>query len=189
MFFSVENPELAPLDNTFWRVNEPRRFDGAAMDLFRSTSMHLSFTNWERPLEGFEHSGNQDVEMVLMESVISIRERGKWVGDVDFIPALESSLIYQLPPQQPCDHSKSDPPSAHMTSIESWDELRNFHAGNVVVRASGNWLARLAATAYLAQYAQKSQCGIRRITLCPPTVCWKCLNDYVKDFSSNIYIY
>lgn len=151
--------------------------------------MHLTFTNWERPLEGISSRGNQDVQVFLMESVISIRERGRWIGDVDVLPALRSPIIYELPRQEACSHSKSEPPGIHMTSIECWDELREFPAGNVVVRANGNWLARLATTAYLAQYAERHQGSIRRITLCPPSVCWKCMNDYIQQISANIYIY
>lgn len=190
MFFSVESPITSPLDASFWRVADPQIFDGAATDLFLNTSMHLSFTNWERPLEGFRSSGNQDVEIALIESVLSIRERARWIGDVDVLPALRSNIIYRLSPQLPCRHSRSEPPQAHMTSIECWDELREFSAGNVLVRANGNWIARLAATAYLAQSAERDRRGnIRRITVCPSSVCWKCMDTYVARHAANIYIY
>lgn len=189
MFFSVENPILSPQDPTFWRVANSQDFDGTATDLFDNTSMHLSFTNWERPIEDFSSRGNQDVQLAVMESVISIRERGRWIGDVDVIVALRSPTIYKLPVQEACNHSKSEPPGVHMASIECWDELREFPAGNVVVRANGNWLARLATTAFLAQCAEKRLCDIKRITLCPPSVCWMCLKEYVEQFPSNIYIY
>ncbi|KAK7990902.1 hypothetical protein PG990_015182 [Apiospora arundinis] len=171
MFFSVEQPITPPLDANFWRVADPQRFDGTAADLFQNTSMHLSFTNWERSLEGFRSSGKQDVEIALMESVLSIRERGRWIGDVDILPALRSNIIYRLPPQPLCGHSsRNEQPLTHMISIESWDELREFSAGSVVVRANGNWLARLAATAYLAQSAERDQSNIKRITVCPSSI-------------------
>ncbi|KAK8092007.1 hypothetical protein PG997_002368 [Apiospora hydei] len=186
-FFSVENPITAPLDESFWRVADLQKFDGAATDLLHSTSMHLSFTNWERPLEGFRSGGHQDVEIALVESVLSIRERGQWIGDVDVLPALRSKIIYRLPPQHSCSHPRTEPPQAYMTSIESWDELREFSAGNVVVRANGNWLARLATTAYLAQSAERDRRNIGRITVCPSSVCWRCLD--VSQFPANIYIY
>ncbi|KAI0551917.1 hypothetical protein F4679DRAFT_581981 [Xylaria curta] len=189
MFFSVENPITATQDTTFWRVADPQKFDGTAVNMFYDTSMHLSFTNWERPIEGFSPRGNQDIQLNLMESVISIRERGKWIGDVDLITALKSHVIYHLPPQGSCDHSVTESPDVHMTSIESWAELREFHAGNAVVRASGNWLARLATTAYLAQCAEKRQGRVERVTICPPKVCWRCLEEYIKQFPANIYIY
>ncbi|KAK8015592.1 hypothetical protein PG991_008480 [Apiospora marii] len=190
MFFSVESPITSPLDASFWRIADPQIFDGAPTDLFQNTSMHLSFTNWERPLEGFRSGGNQDVEIALIESVLSIRERGRWIGDVDVLPALRSNIIYRLGPQLPCSHSRTEAPQAHMTSIESWDELREFSAGNVVVRAHGNWIARLAATAYLAQSAERDRRhSIRRITVCPSSVCWKCMDSYVAQHAANIYIY
>ncbi|KAK6822743.1 hypothetical protein PG987_014288 [Apiospora arundinis] len=134
MFFSVEKPMTSSLDRGFWRIADPHQFDGTATDLFQSTSMHLSFTNRERPLEGFSLLGNQDVESTFMESVLSIRERGRWVGDVDVLPALRSKVIYHLPPQPTCSHDvHTEPPQTHMTSIESWNELREYSAGNAVV--------------------------------------------------------
>ncbi|KAK8076536.1 hypothetical protein PG994_003808 [Apiospora phragmitis] len=189
MFFSVENPMTSPMDASFWRVADPQRFNGEATDLFQNTSMHLSFTNWERPLEGFRSGGNQDVEIALIESVLSIRERGRWIGDVDVLLALRSKIIYRLPSRPACSHARTELPRTHMNSIESWDELREWPAGNVVVRANGNWLARLATTAYLAQSAERGQDNIRRITVCPPSVCWKCMDDYIAEFPASIYIY
>ncbi|KAF3022067.1 hypothetical protein E8E14_013357 [Neopestalotiopsis sp. 37M] len=189
MFFSVLDPMTSQLDPSFWRVVNPRHFDGMAVNLFQNTSMHLSFTNWERPLERYESTGDRDVQTFLMESVISIREKGVWIGDVDVMAALESPHIYRLPEQEPCNHPKPAKPDSNMASIESWDELREIRSGIVVVRANGNWLARLATTAYVAQCAQKERGNARRITLCPPSVCWTCLEPYIRQFPTNIFVY
>jgi len=189
MFFTVENPDMPPANDRLWIESSPQKFDGRAANLFQNTSMHLSFTNWERPLDDSNLRGNQDVQVSLMECVIRIREAGRWVGDVDILLALKSPAIYRLSSQKACSHSKRLPPDVHLNSIENWDELRSFHAGNVVVRANGNPLARLATTVYLAQCANKGQGAVRRITICPSSVCWQCLEATIQSFPSNVYIY
>jgi hypothetical protein len=148
--------------------------------------MHLSFTSWEREIDMQGDQGNQDSQFRKMESLISIRERGKWVGDVDLILALRSPKIYWLPPQSACNHAPESAPSMPMLSIESWDELCDIPAGLVVVRAHGNWLARLAAAGFLAQQAEAEFSSVSRITICPLDVCWQCVQ---PEFADNIYIY
>jgi hypothetical protein len=189
VFSSVSNPISAPLDETFWRVATHNPFNGQPEDLFGSTSMHLSFTRWERAMDSIESQGVQDIQSVKMESVISIRDSGRWIGDVDVISAIRSPHIYTLPPQEPCHHTDGDQSNLQpMTSIENWDQLRDFHSGLAVVRVHGNWLARLAVTAYLSQRQMINEYSYDggRITLLPSSVCWKCLK---HEFSSNLYIY
>ncbi|KAI4862401.1 hypothetical protein F4820DRAFT_450971 [Hypoxylon rubiginosum] len=187
IFSSVGNPKAASVDDTLWKVVNPNQFDGRPENHFGSTSMHLSFTQWERSLDMVSSQGQQDVQFTRKESVISVRESGRWIGDFDVMAALRSPHIYTLSPQAPCDHAgDSQPPNQRLRSIECWDELRECQSGLVVVRVHGNWLARLAVTAYLAQRADQCGDGGPRITLLPAKVCWICLE---HDFHSNIYIY
>lgn len=120
-----------------------------------------------------------------MESVVSIREAGRWVGDVDVVSALRNECVNKFRPQPPCDHSKDGSYATHLTSIESWDELRNCNAGNVVIRAHGNWVARLACIAFLSQGIQRGDFLFESIIVCPPQVCWKC----VEKFPPCVYVY
>jgi hypothetical protein len=178
---------IAPMDDSFWRVAAMNPFDGRPEDLFSPTSMHLSFTRWERSLDTSTSHGKQDVQFTKMESVISIRESGRWIGDVDVMVALRSPHIYIVRPQPPCSHPEEDnTPKELLKSIECWDELRECQSGLAVVRVHGNWLARLAVTAYLAQRADKSNGRGAKIKLLPSRVCWSCLE---HDTHSIIYIY
>lgn len=189
IFSSVAKPMLPPLNESQWRVSNQLPFNGKAEDAFGAISMHLSFTDWKQPITGVADQGNRDAQYSKMESVISIREQGKWVGDVDISPALNDPRVYEMATQEPCDHPKDHPPRFPMVSIECWDELRDLPAGKVVVRAHGNWLARLArlaATTYLVQCAQEISSGIERITVCPPSVCWLCVE---KEFQNNVFVY
>ncbi|KAK4142186.1 uncharacterized protein C8A04DRAFT_13447 [Dichotomopilus funicola] len=192
IFSSVTNPMTAPLDHTAWRIVEDMgAFDGQPADLFASTSMHLSFTQWGRSMDMADSHGTQDVQFTKMESVVSIRDAGRWIGDVDVVATLKSSYILSWSPtHSPCGHpTTSEPPkSVSLKSINNWDELRECQSGLAVVRVHGNWLARLAVTAYLAQRAEKAAGGGARITLLPSSVCWTCLmND--NEFHSVVYIY
>lgn len=122
-----------------------------------------------------------------MESVISIRDSGRWIGDVDVTAALRGSHIYIVLPQAPCSHPEEDnKPKDAMKSMECWDELQECKSGLAVVRVHGNWLARLAVTAYLAQRADKCEGRGAKIKLLPSHVCWSRLE---HDSHSIIYIY
>ena len=190
IFSSVKDPMTAPLDDTAWRVvHDMGAFDGQPADLFVSTSMHLGFTQWERSMDTADSHGMQDVQFTKMESVVSIREAGRWIGDVDVVAALKSPYIYSWPEQPPCGHATTEPPeSVSLKSISNWDELRECQSGLAVVRVHGNWLARLAVTAYLAQRADQAAGAGARITLLPSSVCWRCLMHRIPSYSG-VYIY
>jgi hypothetical protein len=180
----------APLNDTAWKVvQDMAAFDGRPADLFASTSMHLSFTQWERSMDVADSHGKQDVQFTKMESVVSIREAGCWISDVDVVTALKSPYIYSWPEQWTCGHATSEPPeSVSLKSISNWDELRECQSGLAVVRVHGNWLARLAVTAYLAQCADQAGGAGPRITLLPSLLCWCCLMQHHLPHSG-VYIY
>ncbi|WQF89925.1 hypothetical protein CDEST_14939 [Colletotrichum destructivum] len=185
MFSSVMEPMVSEVGESSWKVINRNLFNGRPENAFGSTSMHLSLTNWERSIEEPMSAGLQDAQHIMMESVISIREAGRWVGDVDVVSALRDECVEKFRPQPPCDHDKDGSYATHLTSIESWDELRNCNAGNVVIRAHGNWVARLACIAFLSQGIQRGDFLFRRIIVCPPQVCWKC----VEKFLLCVYVY
>lgn len=67
--------------------------------------------------------GFQDVQLVQMESVVSICEAGRWIGDVNVMEALRDNRVSRLHPQTGCPHGPDEPFDARMTSVESWDQL------------------------------------------------------------------
>ncbi|KXH29080.1 hypothetical protein CSIM01_02149 [Colletotrichum simmondsii] len=185
MFSSVMEPMVSEVGESSWKVINQNLFNGRPENAFGSTSMHLSFTNWERSIEEPMSGGLQDTQFVIMESVVSIREAGSWVGDVDVVRALRNECVSKLRPQPSCTHDMSGLYGAHLTSIESWDELRNCNLGNVVIRAHGNWVARLACIAFLSQGIQRGDFRFDSVIVCPQQVCWKC----VEKFSPCVYVY
>ncbi|KAF5552211.1 hypothetical protein FNAPI_7126 [Fusarium napiforme] len=137
LLIAPANPMLAPLDEGVWRISNLNRFNGKAEDTLSTTSLHLSFTDWTQPLSSRGASGSRDVQCALMEAVVSIKDSGQWVGDVDILKALESDMIHMARLDPFCSHARGTLPQNHMHSIECWDELRDCPEEQLVIRASG----------------------------------------------------
>ncbi|KAF4447046.1 hypothetical protein F53441_9345 [Fusarium austroafricanum] len=179
-------PMLAPLEEGTWRISNLNHFDGKREDMLSATSLHLSFTNWSQPLGSAETSGSQDVGGSIIEAVISIKDSGQWIGDVDVLKALESDMIHLVQSNPDCSHELDLLPQKSMQSIECWDELRDCPEEQAVIRAGGNWVARLAATSYLAQKMEQNGMRSSRIFICPEGVCWTCQGSGDMD---DLFIY
>jgi hypothetical protein len=153
-----------------WKEINHAPFDGTPEDSFQNNSIHLTFTEYEMPLQTVEGDGHTiDRPVNLLESLVSVYDRGKWVSDLDILKALSprgynQSLLYRQlcnPSEmtetklEMCNHrprttfleaSKSFP-VLRSTSIDNWEELLDPpKSGTIVIRAHGNWLARLALT-------------------------------------------
>lgn len=103
---------------------------------------------------------------------MSVRDSGEWVADLDVLREINSADVYILNKQTPCQHPQGLEPNGPLISLESWDEVLDLPDDICVVRASGNWIARLAITCVLAR---KSASQKVRITVCPSSVCWHCV--------------
>ncbi|KAL4997999.1 hypothetical protein BDV10DRAFT_185615 [Aspergillus recurvatus] len=143
-----------------WTVCNHDSWDGEYADHFDSTSLHLSYTGYNIPLD-VGTRGAQDWEIYMLESVVSVHERGEWVADLDILEALQSSLIFRIPDghEQPslsekrvCSkHSRKDRESSSgpdgLVALQNWAEYLTRPDVPSIVVASSNWQAQLAATA------------------------------------------
>jgi hypothetical protein len=193
MMVAPSNPMTRKPDSSSWRTADYKEFDGVAEDCFRSTSLHLSFTDYHIPL----YTGNRGVhdnQVSLIEAVVSVRDAGKWVTDLDIATIFPSEdafsrrerrLVRHLDLQEHCSHDKSISLESIMVSVECWDELLDPPTGLFVVRAHKNWTARLAITTFLIQ--RRNETGISfPVTVCPESVCWSCVRQH---FSSHAFIF
>ncbi|MCJ1400580.1 hypothetical protein MMC11_003786 [Xylographa trunciseda] len=170
-------PRIRPLSPQRWKMVRHELFDGSLIDHFSDTSIHLSFTQYEVPLVNGER-GSEDAKAILLESFISVHEGGEWVGDLDVIGALSAVNLKRVPqpPNTDCSHLRTGTgkPMAPLVSIDNWEELLDVSGGINddrigIVRAHGNWHARLAAAVVSAQS------GLRTLVLPPETeICWQC---------------
>jgi len=165
--------------------------------------MHLSFTDYEISLPTEDNPRHIiDRAVVLVETLISVYDRGTWVAEVDILKAFRS-LLRRVPckpsetgchysaatAQQPCTNDNLPANSYHdikrkqsqlaAVSVENWDELIEAPStGSIAIRAHKNWLARLAATAL---------CTRERFTpiILPENPCWKCCAHMIPKSNNN----
>ena len=164
------DPKIRPLSNQYNLVNHAT-YDGKREDNFKSTSLHLSFTDWTLPLEG-KGAGDRtiDQEVYLVESVISVMDSGKWVADLDVLCIDFESMTRMTTPQQCPGHPTLQ--DYDCTSLDSWEEFLDKPSSIGFFRAHGNWAARLAALSIMCQQGESHCVGI----LGPEKFCFECLN-------------
>jgi hypothetical protein len=161
-----------------WSLINHADFDGRAEDHFGRTSLHLSFTKYQMPIY-VGGSGSQDSEIHFLECVVSVYDSCNWVADIDVMFARNHPMVLRWPQQPPCQHNDSPLMTSDCVSVENWDEIIDRPTLPFVIRANGNWIARLAATAVLVQIVPKD-IVTARLTLCAANFCWKCNVDLYK---------
>lgn len=162
-------PRIVAKDSNSWRLINHDRFDGEILDAFTDTSLHLSFTEYEVPLA--VPVGAIDADAVILESLISVYDREKWIADLDILRNLANIEFCNRFPERGCNHQcrnqfplrDGKPSNAMMgfftdqpVSIDSWNELldppERLGDGQIgVIRARNNWQARLATMSVSVQ--------------------------------------
>lgn len=182
---SPKAPEIKPYDTIDqWYKYEHKEFDGTMEDCFEGTSLHLSFSEAFQPINiGF--SGGQDVEAYFLETLVSVYERETWIAELDILRALKclpADLEQRLLARnlKPC---KCEPVSARgpkIISIDNFAEIIVSPRKAGIIRASGNWQARLAAVAICRAKGYK-------VILKPENMCWGCFSPANIDGSTVEY--
>lgn len=167
------DPKIRPHNPDNWRVVNHEEFDGQCINALDGTSLHLGFSGYEQPLFAGEH-GNQYIDAFFIETMVSLHDRGEWIADMDILAAHESSLIPRMTADSSCpmaaDFTK---PDFYLTAMDNWDEVLDPPLHEAVIRAYGNWQARLAAMVLSIQQG-------RRPILCEDNMCWHCAQKHVQ---------
>lgn len=148
-------------------VVEYEPFNGDLVDSFSATSLHLSLTGYELPLD-VEPRGNRDSEAYFVETNVSVYDGGEWAGDVDTMRAQRT-----WPRFGDCHHNaeqrkqKNHLPN-NMQAIDSWRAFLDAPVGAGVLRAFRNPMARLAAATLAMQKGYNFQ-------ILGPDPCWTCV--------------
>jgi hypothetical protein len=184
------NPEIRAPEIENWKQINHHPFQGIPEDCFKETSVHLYFTGYDLPLMTQRNDRHIDRPANLIETRVSVHDRGKWVGDLDLtrnvrVPASRFNFHVQrlvcegYTSARRCNECRKRPkltfeevlpvtPHLNGTSIDNWDELLEAPpTGAVFVRAHNNWLARLALTRVCMQLGFK-------VIILPNEVCWPC---------------
>jgi hypothetical protein len=168
-----------------WRLINHAHWDGNDSDCFISTTLHLSYTGSVVPLH-LGVRGAQDTEVYMLESVVSVYERGKWIADLDILKSLrESSLLFRPPTKKVPDLCSmppgEEPPGEDapngiaesikktLTVLESWPEFLERPERNSIFMADNNWQAKLAATSITIAQG----CEAHILSKDP---CWSCVS-------------
>ncbi|KAF2686430.1 hypothetical protein K458DRAFT_299372 [Lentithecium fluviatile CBS 122367] len=166
------HPRLAEPDLRSWKLINHCPFDGTFQNGFASTSLHLTFTDFEMPLD-VGARGLRDRQVVLLESLVSIDDRGRKVGDLDILSMFDSErLTIEICPHMNEHEAQEGSPVDGLVSLDCWDEFLDPPRSAGVFRATGNWQARLSAAAAGIQAAWK------RVLVLPESPCVRCLQNY-----------
>ncbi|KAH8724881.1 hypothetical protein GQ44DRAFT_682358 [Phaeosphaeriaceae sp. PMI808] len=166
-----------------WQLINHTPFDGVLMDSFTGTSLHLSFTEYNRPVDLGIH-GVRDADMYFIEAYVQVCFKGKWIGDIDIISGSENKNFHIFDPEllslnEPCLHAAKGIRAFRVVAVDNWDEFIDNPKDGIVVRAKDNWLARLAAANLSVQRQYKTI-----ILRSSDSVCWPCVRDHFKFGSS-----
>lgn len=165
MLIPPERPRIRKPETESWQFINHAPFDGKSADSFRSTTLHLSFTQYTLPYDIGSH-GAQDTEVYFLESLISVHDRDKWIADLDVLGTLP--LLRKVHQLTPCEEHKSMPPAYDAVAIDSWDELLDREPVTAVIRTHQNPMARLATAIISANQRHNT-------VILPDVVCWPCL--------------
>jgi hypothetical protein len=129
MLVPPQAPQIRSVDVRPWKLVQHAAFDGSSKDSFKTSSIHLSFTDFEVPLA--ISPGAYDAEVVLLEALISLHEGRDWVADLDIIGSLDNTRLKvpigcdceRLPESQSLEQLVMNEFGGSLRSIESWDEL------------------------------------------------------------------
>ncbi|KAF3760932.1 hypothetical protein M406DRAFT_267311 [Cryphonectria parasitica EP155] len=168
------DPRMSKPEIEKWTVINHAQFDSTCADYFQETSLHLSFTGYERHVRNAVKHGRQDVECQYMEAVVSVYNGKAWVADLDILKGLDDKLLARWKPPRSCEHDKQR--ELQWTSLDTWDELIDVPSDFSIVRAHANSLARLTA-AIVAVQKKVHRC----IVLPRQGVCYECLRELLKE--------
>jgi hypothetical protein len=174
MLIPPRNPKMRVLDHSSWQCINHNQFDGGQNDCFQNTTLHLSFSDWEMPIDIGTTSG-RDSEAFFLEAPISIYDRGIWVADVDIIKSLSDPRLTVIRNLNVCaaTHTAYEA-GVDFATIDRWEELLERPLEEGIVRAHRNWQARLAAAALSVQRGH-------RTAVLSNNFCWSCYEKEVAD--------
>ncbi|KAI1140856.1 hypothetical protein F5Y05DRAFT_410705 [Hypoxylon sp. FL0543] len=167
-----KDPEIRSYDTIDeWYQYDHKEFDGTMEDCFEGTSLHLSFSEASQAVN-VDFSGGRDVEAYFLETLISVHDRKTWIAELDILGALRSSqdrLIRALLGSKPCSCSADSARRSKIISIDNFAEMIVPPRQAGIIRANGNWQARLAAASICIAKGYK-------VILKPEGTCWGCLS-------------
>lgn len=178
LLLSPRDTILREPDLESWELVNHAPFDGKSENNFAATSLHLSLTGYQQALNLGRH-GIRDKEAFYVEAVVSVHDHGSWMADVDLLHFAQHTPrqkgIVVLPAT--CEHDPSDKNDTSffpkLTSIDNWYEILDRPRNTAIVRAFGNWVARLALAAI-------PRADDETLLIASKDICWACVQARLK---------
>jgi hypothetical protein len=142
---------------------------------FTGSSLHLSFTGQRFPLVTTDID-TIDQGIFYLQSVVSLWDKGKHIADLNML-GIEREQVIRIRLDCPCASPRLQPEDEDVRSLDSWQDMLLPPRRTAVMRAHGNWSARLAAVALLLQQHKGYCFGV----LSSETLCWRCLKSQFTD--------
>ena len=181
LLLPTRDPMQSEPDLDSWNLINHDDFDGKPEDNFRGTALQLSLTGYTQSIDTEEH-GTRDKDAFYVETVISIHDHGKWIGDIDILPmyqrydsiTLDSSCAHSI------DESGCFADFGRVRSVDGWPEFIDPPLEACVIRAQDNWTARLAL--FAVSFARGN-----KMLVTSSKVCWACVSAEIsrKGWSSS----
>ncbi|RYP74088.1 hypothetical protein DL769_004105 [Monosporascus sp. CRB-8-3] len=157
-----------------WYQYDHKVFDGAMENCFEGTSLHIAFSDASQAVN-VDFSGGRDVESYFLETLISVYERQTWIAELDILGSMRSArLIRHFLKSSACKCKGPASSDAKMISIDNFAEMIVPPRQPGIIRAKGNWQARLAAASLCLAKGYK-------VILKPEHTCWGCLSKQSVD--------
>jgi len=175
MLIPPQDPKIRTLAPDTWNLINHAPFDGKLEVSFQSTSLHLSFTPYTMAINTGDH-GSQDKEAFFVETVVSVYDQNKWIGDLNVLKTVSDPFFSRHKSSPGCTHIIDEDTYEYeqLVCFDTWEEILDREDMSGVVRAHGNWLARLATAAVSVQKGYPT-------VILPSSVCWECVGiDGVK---------
>lgn len=182
---SAQTLDVLSPDYSSWKSVPYASYDGRNEDNFAQTTLHLTFTGDEQPLN-IGQTGFRDKQVFLIEAVVRAYDRKRWVADLDLkLPLKDATAQQFLQRLGKCNHSdqvRGDySPLEPLTSIDSWDELLDLPPNACIARAKDNWLGRQAIAAFALRQ-------LKPLVVASDGVCWACVMGNKHDTSNLLLI-
>jgi hypothetical protein len=175
LLISPANPIIRDPTPNYSLVNH-YPYDGTEVSFFKQTSLHLKITEWHRPIDTGSR-GIKDIEAAYLEAAISVYDGKEWVADVriDYIFPEDRHRSSRIVPNCTTRHEQTlaREDLGKYVAIDNWEELLDSPLEVGVLRAKGNWQARLAAAALSVQLGHETR-------ILPEDVCWTCASSLSK---------
>jgi hypothetical protein len=170
-----------------WTLISHAPFDGKVEDSFHKTSLHLKLTGAELPLD-VGSRGGKFTDAMYVDAVVQVYDRDQWFVDIDvmklYTSAANSALDGHLLPST-CAHSELTKTDftyiGAATAIDNWPEIIEPPSNISVVRAYGNWSARLALACLMRARDDP-------LIVANEKFCWACVKEVIQEVGNTVFI-